>query len=137
MKSKKMGVIHESIHAHDYFEAWEAQVGADNQEAQQQAEERDRIAEQLRLQVEREAAKKKVEEEEKRFKPLAMEENAMVLTHQQPHPLPFALEKMQKYEFVDLWYFGLEGIGDKPDVALVALQPLSTLTHSSKAIPDK
>ncbi|KAF9061253.1 hypothetical protein BDP27DRAFT_1429138 [Rhodocollybia butyracea] len=81
--------------------------------------------------------------------------NSVVPTHRQASPLPFALDKMRIYEFVELWYFVLEGceearlnslaesttgygfaaIGNDPTTT--ALWPLSTLTKSQKAIPDK
>ncbi|KAE9384273.1 hypothetical protein BT96DRAFT_842500 [Gymnopus androsaceus JB14] len=84
-----------------------------------------------------------------------MDQKASVPTHTQASPLPFAVEKMKKYKLVELWYFGMEGceevqrtsfadsttgysfsaVGE--DAATVALQPLSMLTKSLKAIPDE
>ncbi|KAE9396087.1 hypothetical protein BT96DRAFT_763109, partial [Gymnopus androsaceus JB14] len=84
-----------------------------------------------------------------------MDQRASVPTHAQASPLPFALEKVRKYEHVELWYFGMEGCEEArlnsfadsttgysfaafgEDAATVALRPLSTLSKSPKAIPDE
>ncbi|KAE9395166.1 hypothetical protein BT96DRAFT_1044961 [Gymnopus androsaceus JB14] len=132
------------------LQAWEAQLEVDRREEEICL----RTAEETQKQLEKEAEKEKAEEEKKCFRPPPMDQKASVPTNPQASPLPFALEKMQKYDYVELWYFGMEGceearlnsfvdsttgysfsaIGE--DAATVALRPLSTLTKLSKAIPD-
>ncbi|KAF9060253.1 hypothetical protein BDP27DRAFT_1494264 [Rhodocollybia butyracea] len=133
------------------IQAWEAQLEVDREEEKRLAELRAQTAEH----VQREAEKEKAEEEKKKFKPPPMDQMASIPTHSQASPLPFALEKMRKYEFVELWYFGMDGCEEArinslaesttgygfaaagDDATIAALRPLSTLTKSPKAIPDE
>lgn len=102
----------------------------------------------------KEAQREKAEEGRKKFKPTLMDKNASVPTNTEASPLPFALEKMCKYEHVEMWYFGLKGCKEARlssfaesssgyilaafgDNVAIALRALSSFTKSTKAITDK
>jgi hypothetical protein len=69
-----------------------------------------------------------------------------------PHPSPYALECVKKFEYVELWYFCPEGCRDalahrtstedsfgitRSDMDLMILKPVASVRASRKAVPDE
>ena len=69
-----------------------------------------------------------------------------------PHPSPYALERVKKFEYIELWYFSPEGCRDaisqrtstedsfgitKSDADFMLLKPVASVRASRKAVPDE
>ena len=69
-----------------------------------------------------------------------------------PHPSPYALERVKKFEYVELWYFSPEGCHDalsqrastedsfgimRSDMDLMILKSVASVRTSQKAVPDE
>ena len=132
-------------------EAWNQQV-LDDLRAQ---EEIDRVQreqeEQLRVQKEAEEEAERREAEKKKPKMNNFDPNAMVEDFITPRPATYALNKLESFEYIELWYFTQEGCLDalenhrfQAEDALgfakvgdtLALKQLSAVKASRNAIKD-
>jgi hypothetical protein len=132
--------------------AWTLQLEADDAIERVRIQEADVAAAAIQAQADREADDALRDLEKKRprmhtFNPLKSI-GADIL----PHPSPYALERVKKFEYVELWYFSPEGCRDalsqrtstedsfgitKSDADFMLLKPVASVRASRKAVPDE
>jgi hypothetical protein len=104
-----------------------------------------------RAQIEQEAEAERREKEKKKPKLNGFDENKVVGNSVAPRPAAFALNKLENFEFVELWYFTQEGCLDASDThrtvadeafglskvdGFIALKPIASFKASRSVLRD-
>jgi hypothetical protein len=131
---------------------WQQQEAEDEQARQdtarlaQEAEDRERAQQELEAETERREAEKK------KLKIHGFNSTKSVGNAIAPRPSPFALNKLETFDYIELWYFTQEGCADAFDnqqaVAedaygltavddFMALKPVSSFKASRNVVKDK
>jgi len=132
--------------------AWADQEHADllaREEAANEAREAEAL---LQAQLDKEAADDLREAEKKKPKMHTFSATKSIGADVIPRPSLYALERVRKFEYVELWYFSPDGCSDaanqrssandsygisKSDADLVVLKPVSSVRASRKALRDE
>lgn len=107
----------------------------------------------IQAQVDKEADDALKELEKKKPKMHTFDMTKFIGADIMPHPSPYALERVKKFEYVELWYFSPEGCLDaamaqrtsnedsfgisRSDSDLMVLRPVSAVRASRKALRDE
>lgn len=133
------------------IQVWDQQVIDDARDQEEQRRLAQEQEDQQRAQLELERENERQEAEKKRPKMSEFDETTMVKDFIAPRPAPYALRRLEDFEYVELWYFTQEGCADatqnqrtqnedtygltKVD-EMVSLRPVSALRASKNAIQD-
>jgi len=107
----------------------------------------------LQAQADREAADALKESEKKKLKMHTFDATKSIGADIIDHPSPYAIERLKKFEYVELWYFSPEGCLDaslsqrsasedafgisKSDSDLMVLRPVASVRASRKSVRDE
>ena len=132
--------------------AWTLQLEADAAAQRVRDQDAEDAADAIQAQADREADDALRDLEKKRPKMHSFNPMKSIGADILPHPSPYALERVKKFEYIELWYFSPEGCRDalsqrtstedsfgftKSDADFMLLKPVASVRASRKAIPDE
>jgi hypothetical protein len=135
----------------DRVQAWDQQVAEDARIQEEEQRAIQELEDQQRAHRDLELANEQRELERKRPKMNDFNENAMVSDFLEPRPSPYALRRLEDFEYVELWYFTQEGCADAAQNQrtqnedtfgltkiddMVTLRPVAALKASKNVTPD-